>query len=493
MMKIILLFIFLNTYLSQFLKSAIMKNILFITDIHLDVLYDSNATNESPVFCKNVKDFLNFNLNQNDYGRYDCDPPEHLLKILLTSAKNQNKIDLIVIIGDFIGHGINDIDLGDISINKRLLRATYQKIFTHIHNVFPDVPILPVIGNNDFLEHYQTPNSESKKEQTDFIRSLFFNSTVFKPELINKDFYQTTQHGLYYKISLLDVDFIVLNSNFYSLKNSNKKPEDSEKQNTWLEKQLKEIEQNDRKTFILFHIPLFPSFYNGTTSFMIEQDFIKYFENLAFKYKNNIIACLHGHNHWAKTSVRTKISEVSKIFTKSVSKANNNLRDFLMQKISKDNQTSHFLPTFNFPAVSPTYFNNPSYSILYFNNEEKNIVDIVSHHMNLKNTLHQDLKFSLNNFINVNDFWNIKYSYKKDFGFNSLESNEIYHFVNFRLKHDKKLYNLYSLSLGGFSNEDYYKHILIEKGMIDYVDQNNFICSLKILYERELNDCLKDR
>jgi hypothetical protein len=61
-MKILLIFIFILNILSE--KYV---DILFITDIHLDLLYDSHSLTSSR--CRKLNDTLTPTLEQNDFGK----------------------------------------------------------------------------------------------------------------------------------------------------------------------------------------------------------------------------------------------------------------------------------------------------------------------------------------------------------------------------------------------------------------------------------------
>ena len=72
----------------------------------------------------------------------------------------ETPIDAILISGDFVVHGMSSNVMG---VNKwPEMKVIIRQAVQMISESFPGVPIIPNIGNNDLLYHYQTPNASEK-------------------------------------------------------------------------------------------------------------------------------------------------------------------------------------------------------------------------------------------------------------------------------------------------------------------------------------------
>ena len=97
---VIICIFFIKITHQNYLRKSI-KNILYLTDIHLDLLYDSNSEINGQFItrCKNNENLETHLLKSFDYGRYSCNSNENLLKETLADIKKKfSDIDLIIII-----------------------------------------------------------------------------------------------------------------------------------------------------------------------------------------------------------------------------------------------------------------------------------------------------------------------------------------------------------------------------------------------------------
>lgn len=460
------------------------KKLLFLTDVHLDLLYDSNSP-ISDVHCRNKNDYLNHFLNQYDYGKYHCDGTVNLLQSALSHMKLKvPNPDLFIIGGDMVAHKIFQLPFdSDKTENKKIFKQTVEAITSMIKDTFPNVKILPLIGNNDFYEHYNTPNEESRLEQLDFFRRTFFKDKTN----CNEDFDSSTERGLYYSYysNELEMRLIFLNSNFFSLENSNLNALDAETELDWLEGELRASQRKNEKVFILMHIPPYPFCLRSKVLFMMHEDYVRKIELLGLLYRNTIVNILSSHTHWSKMGVRKVIDE-AEVFKRR--KERFNLIKIATRSSNEDGVK--ILPTFNFPSLSPINSNNPGYSIVTI--EEKRIKNIESYFGDLSSTLDQKMEKTKNVEVTPEKFWVFYYNYKEEFNFSRFDSNELDEFVNKRLKEDS-VFRKYSLFIGGYNknlNEGEYKQYLelIKKdGLIDVESNGKYLrCSNKIFYKFEI-------
>lgn len=482
---LVVLITFLTTFTNNIKCSKInviktsdtIKNILFLTDIHLDVLYDSKQPFMELTLCRKTKDILNNTIDPFDYGRYNCNPTVHLLESALTKANetyNKN-IDYIILGGDMIAHGLYELNLTakgemNLEINKELFKETFTTIYKKIKQYFPEAFIIPVLGNNDFYEHYATPDKVSLKEQTDFLKDLYFPEFIKEKLIFNDNFDNTISNGFYYSITLDNIKYISLNSNYFC--KSNKRLNDTEAliHLDFLSTELALSKNKSQKVIMLQHIPSYPSFYEGKIEFNILEKYAKIFESITYKYRNIIITNFSGHLHKTKVGVSVKSN-----------KDNKNTKSFL-----KDNSKSDtpFYHSFSFPSISPVYYNNPGFSIINLDIKIGQITDIQSIFADLKKTLNEDLSFSLNKEINADNLFDIKYNYREDYKFNKFNSEDYYDFIYNRLE-DEELLHKYFFSMLGFRLGNYteYTEILRKTGSAD-LDNHNLLFkkSMKVIY-----------
>lgn len=509
MRRQIILQLFFNIFIFLSVSESIScsKKILFLSDVHLDLLYNSPTSNNLDFLlrCKNSSDFLTHDPEKYDYGRYSCNPSEVLIQTVLKDAKLKNKeLDLVILGGDMIAHGLYDLDLHDQSKqkNKELYRQTFHKVISIIREQYPYVKILPVHGNNDYYEHYQSPDESSKIEQIKFLKSLYFNETehFFDPNQFNQDFNDTISHGMYYSYFDLNlgVRFISLNSNMFSIKNNKISEEESEKQLDFLERELQNMHNKNEKGFLMFHIPPYPQYVNNKTEFFFYENFAERMESLVYKYKANIINTLCGHLHWSKGGVRSfdslsgnyPGSDTDKLISKYIRFTGNN---FLQPKVKK----IKYFSLINFPSVSPVFKNNPGYSVINFSSEKKRIVNIETHFADLHQTLDDNDEFSKNIEVHPEMLFSNVFSYRDDFLFSEFNDDDFYDFIYKRLEMPT-LFRNYQLFIAGYSKSlDKYRYekyltMLIKGGMIDISDNFKiFKCSHKVMYTKELNNCSK--
>jgi len=100
-------------------------------------------------------------------------------KVLSEAANEESKsgvpIEAILLIGDLCRHGMAaDIGAPKSETEWPLMKYTMTEAFAAIQRAFPDVPILPVIGNNDVVYHDQAPETSFKEEYYSDLWALMF-------------------------------------------------------------------------------------------------------------------------------------------------------------------------------------------------------------------------------------------------------------------------------------------------------------------------------
>ncbi len=198
-------------------SAAYKMRIGLLSDIHLDPDY---------------KDGCNF-VVCHDRGDYGTDTPQVLLDTMLedmhlsyhdqdVNENSTNKIDVIMVTGDFVVHGLASKNFSDNNWEKQ--KPIIQTTFQTIADKFPGVRIINAIGNNDAIHHYQAPNGTVKTQFYGDLFDMWF--TNYAPNTANltksqlHDIETTFKAGGYYRYDLNDeVTVLVLNTNYMSPRN----------------------------------------------------------------------------------------------------------------------------------------------------------------------------------------------------------------------------------------------------------------------------------
>lgn len=102
-------------------------------------------------------------------GYYDNDSPEDLIELMIdemsytyfgSKEENGKQLDAIFISGDFVFHGLASKNPSVNNWDKMV--PIFQLIIAKIKAKFPNTPILPSVGNNDVIWHYQAPSLAMK-------------------------------------------------------------------------------------------------------------------------------------------------------------------------------------------------------------------------------------------------------------------------------------------------------------------------------------------
>ena len=129
-MKLLLQLTLAFTILSNL---ALSSKVLIINDIHLDVnntaLYSVPGTEASITTLEKV-----------------------LWEASLEESKSNDDIDAILLVGDLCKHHLA-VDVGSTTNNWELMKYTMREAMKALVNAFPNIPILPVVGNNDVPYH----------------------------------------------------------------------------------------------------------------------------------------------------------------------------------------------------------------------------------------------------------------------------------------------------------------------------------------------------
>jgi sphingomyelin phosphodiesterase acid-like 3 len=208
--------------------------ILWLSDVHLDARYiaRSNTSTSCHAVDPNVPAAFTF-------GRYGCDTPPALFDSLI---ENLPKLiatpTLIVLGGDNIG-GVIEYSMGDVVEN-------FANILRKLQQIFPGVPILPVIGNNELSPNYGTWSNDS------------VNFAVLADawaSLLSASERSTLANGGYYFRDFDRLRVIVLNTVIYQVYRAEDTTPDPYGQFAWLDEVCASAQARGLGIFVFFHVP----------------------------------------------------------------------------------------------------------------------------------------------------------------------------------------------------------------------------------------------
>ncbi|KAJ4461080.1 putative Ser/Thr protein phosphatase [Paratrimastix pyriformis] len=213
-----------------------------VTDFHMDSHYTGYVDSSQPKNCWAQKG----SAPPQTFGRYGCDPNMELVNLFTGSMKTIDpKPSFILLNGDFCGHDISSGEKFD----------TVRTVYQSYAQSFPNVPLLPSLGNDDALDNYQLacgPNNDYYNKLSEV-----FNATGMTFQ--TSDDMATFQRGGYYSYSPLpNLRIIVLNTVLYSPSNRNfdtSRDSDPCGQFAWLQTTMAKAQQKGESVVVMAHIP----------------------------------------------------------------------------------------------------------------------------------------------------------------------------------------------------------------------------------------------
>lgn len=272
----------------------------------------------------------------------------------------QQKPDAVFILGDFLAHLyrsqylLYSQDKNRQNYNE-FVKKTFEFLTSSIQNSLPSGKIIvEVIGNND---SYGGP--ECKYPDYCMISNGAFLTDVAKIWQAPDNFHQ----GGYYELTLpgTNLHLIILNTVLFSTKalgpNIDKA---AQQQLVWLNNQLKTIEDQHQKAWLLFHIP--PGIDSYATARSLFQSIVPFwketysqaFFELIKQYQSTITGVISGHTHRDGSLVLNDTG-------------NNKITDIFV------------------PSISPIFGNNPGYKIFTFNKNDFKLQQVSTYYLNLTN------------------------------------------------------------------------------------------------------------
>eukprot|EP01107_Rhizomastix_libera_P002920 TRINITY_DN1507_c0_g1_i3.p1 TRINITY_DN1507_c0_g1~~TRINITY_DN1507_c0_g1_i3.p1 ORF type:complete len:438 (-),score=109.58 TRINITY_DN1507_c0_g1_i3:34-1296(-) len=315
---------------------------MHVSDLHLDSDYSTQHTVQGfcrkstvnplsiPMYCHNFA--IQQSACPTTLGRYGCDAPAALVRSSIAAMKRAvPNPDFILFTGDFGAHMPKTKDIWKDNIAQGV---AIMKEF------FPNTLIIPSVGNNDFYSDYVSSCSDESLEYLSNALSAWI------PESQMARFKLSGSLEIPINDNLVAISF---NSVLYSANGANK---DDCSQNNWLSERLESAKINNRKVFLVSHIPPVIDDYNAKHLWTSES--VATFSRIVSNYSSVIAASFFGHVHK------------------------------LQFKFLSGPQEEKIAPIFVTNSISPVLDNNPAFNVFNYTRQTGSLLDLRTHFLDLE-------------------------------------------------------------------------------------------------------------
>ena len=426
-----------------------------LNDIHIDYFYSDEVGIDH--YCRGrgtPLDWITYvEKDSNKFGQMGCDSPPRLVKLMLDKLdKIEPDIDVIIISGDLISHGLS-VELEDKDHDQyALLKEKIEDLLVDlIAKKFPNTFILPTIGNNDIKYHYVAPQVNfTAPDYYPFLYRTIFEKIPKNRELKvhgkNESF--NTFGG--YRVNYSDeLDFIAFNSLYYNARTPSKDFYIKDAQFDWLESTLDNAKPG-KKFVIFFHI--YPGMYFiGKVRFFWETSSVLRFNDIIQRNSDKISLILGAHSHFPDMKIGFS-HEFSLPFLL-------NNEDALLEYIPK----WAMLIT---PSISPVFKNNPGFTLLNIEDQKAN--NISWHFMELYKFPRSEEEARFNTL-----------DFKEDLGIDEFEPSAVLKFIKSIVEDRVTLYKYLAHKIG-YTGKNIATGLAEyqELKMINLDEEYGYLCSL---------------
>jgi len=307
---------------------------LWLSDIHLDPYYSTpqavhhGRNGYNPSDCISAEAF--------PLGQIGCDTPYSLWESTIQQAMHAKNIDFVIVTGDFVRHRNEQLEPGQ-------TREILFNVSSRLATAFPDLPIVPSIGNNDVRPDYQF----DVVNPTEVLTML---SSGLAPILPDDD---TTfaQGGYTYRdlevANGVKITVLTLNTLVYSKYHTPDQSsiEDPMGQFQWLSEQLQRAQGEARFVYIIGHIaPTIDSFEREE---LWREGYARRYYDILANFETIIRGQLFGHIH------------------------------------TEEFRTHGPWGLFLSPSVTPVYGTNPSFRVVTFDAGSGTLLDYETQYLEL--------------------------------------------------------------------------------------------------------------
>lgn len=337
---------------------------IYINDIHLDPLY---VTDSSPSNCRaSSGSGIRY-----PFGQYGCDCPlSTFLSMINFLPKVTSKPQFILYGGDGPAH--------QLGYNISQVRELVNSIITNISSVFPKVPILFALGNNDFVPNYG--NNDFSGDEANF-KSI---GTVMRPFMDDLQRSTFEKGGYYYHdFHEMKLRFVIMNSIIYNT--YRQFSDDPYGQFEWLRQICVEARNGGYSIGVSFHIP--PGVTYNTMSKLNQgwhEEYMKKFDKIVDDFDIQFVISAHSHY------------------------------DMFVPLYMPNGTSGAF--SLSAPSVSSQHKNNPAFRVMKF--ADGKIIDYVQYYADIMLNPQEELD------------WQIEYSFGDEYNAKDVGKSELFRLAN---------------------------------------------------------------
>ncbi len=292
-----------------------------------------------------------------------------LINTLDAAGYAVNNDPFVLFLGDILAHKFREQFFAlSGSENEEALRTfvfkTVRFIMLQFRNRFDSAPVFFVLGNNDsYAGDYSLVAGGRFLDDT---AELFYN-LLLKGNADPTDFFNTYEKGGYYSALPRGEKIMVICLNTVLFSNHRPLEDDAWEQLEWLEQTLACAEAEDRRVWLLSHIPPGPDVYETVSSYMDETGHISEIELL-----------------WNK-EYHERFMEITARYQKIIKISFGGHTHMEEYRMSLSNEVEPDLLMIINPAVTPLFGNNPAYRVFTMDAEDWDLLDYRTEAIDLKN------------------------------------------------------------------------------------------------------------
>ncbi|XP_042885095.1 acid sphingomyelinase-like phosphodiesterase 3b isoform X2 [Penaeus japonicus] len=261
-----------------------------VSDFHLDVNYTADGDITNMCWKKTSQAAEGGSATKpGAFGSYECDAPFKLVKSAVDAMKRIHpNPDFIMWTGDDTAH------VDDKFFSTQKVVDIISNITDTLKSSFPDIDVLPVLGNHDYYPKNQVPATENELQ----------NKVADLWQTWLGDSYKEFKSGGRYSRDIPKTNVTVVALNTLLWYKSNQETEDSDgdpgKQFQWADGVLTELGKRKRHVYLMGHIPAgtFERYQQKKEGFHWYQErFNKKYIELVQNHSNIIKAQFFAHHH----------------------------------------------------------------------------------------------------------------------------------------------------------------------------------------------------
>lgn len=453
---------------------------MWLSDLHLDPYYGTKlaASHKNGSNCSLPN---NATIREHPYGQVGCDAPPSLLELALQHASKARKssanadgsssssIDFVLITGDFARHEMDEL-LSDPTQDLQVYDTVETILSTCIQTIqqnLPNVPIFPVLGNNDVVPDYYLEDADDSSDEpsdTDtntkpppFLDSHSGNSNLPDPHemlqsianglaetFVDDDEFSAFVQGGYFSrlvpLSSSSILVLSLNTILYSTRHEpySKDDPDPYGQFEWMKSQLRRVAASPSNIvgiYLAGHIP--PSIGSYRHSQLWHGEYLQEFSTILQDYAQGkynpqgdttarpppILGNFYGHVHteefrllqYGLEGEKNSKSENPLESGGSTTNASNTT-----SSIATSKSEPLVVPVLVTSSITPIYGSNPSYRLVEYSDETGALLDYKTHYLDLDKTVVTDNTDSNGQ---QDDPWIALPSFAQDYGVPDLSLN----------------------------------------------------------------------